>query len=294
MSELTSSNTELIRALAHICTEPVQSGELMGMLGIPLITMQEHTETFILQLVPNASIYLSSTGMLGGEWASRIGGFWRTIGMTPPADPDQLGLLLELYATLMEQHQLAGEKTRHGRAIEKSAAVLFTEYIISWLPAYLVTLKRIVHKDSGLYSWAQLLLSVISYESRLHPHQLLLNDLPTAEFEEQESDDLLRMLVTPRSAGVILTKSDLVQFGSELGLACRVGERAFVLRELFGQDPKGVLQQVCLGINRWLVDLEQLSAEHGLNAKPWIETSRSTFDFLNTLQNATPLSMTHS
>lgn len=44
-----------------------------------------------------ASVYLGPDGALGGEGTDRAAGFWRAIGITPPAEPDHLTALLSLY-----------------------------------------------------------------------------------------------------------------------------------------------------------------------------------------------------
>jgi len=48
-------------------------------------------------------------GALGGEGADRVAGFWRVIGVSPPAEPDHLSSLLSRYASL---GQAAADSTR--------------------------------------------------------------------------------------------------------------------------------------------------------------------------------------
>ena len=71
-------------------------------LGLDPVSDAEHTDAFVLNCPPYASIYLGPQGAIGGEGADRVAGFWRAIGITPPAEPDHLAALLGLYARLGE------------------------------------------------------------------------------------------------------------------------------------------------------------------------------------------------
>src|ERR1051326_2391149 len=94
---------EIFRALAVLVesftgSEVVRLRKLLGFDRMPLAS--EHTETFVFQFYPYASVYLSTEGMLGGEARDRIAGFWRALGQTPPTEPDHLAIMLEAYARL--------------------------------------------------------------------------------------------------------------------------------------------------------------------------------------------------
>ena len=54
---------------------------------------------------PYASVYLGAEGMLGGEARDRVAGFWRALGLVPPAEPDHLAALLGLYAALADAEE---------------------------------------------------------------------------------------------------------------------------------------------------------------------------------------------
>jgi hypothetical protein len=54
-------------------------------------------------------------------------------------------------------------------------------------------------------------------------------------------EDFLKALLAPVRSGMILTRSDLVRAGRELGLGTRMGERLYTLKAFLGQDPSSTL-----------------------------------------------------
>jgi TorA maturation chaperone TorD len=93
---------DVLRALA-VLVEPPTDGHaaIAEALGVgPAPDAATYSDVFLFQLYPYASVHRGSEGMLGGEAAARIAGFWRAVGRTPPAEPDHLAALLGLYASL--------------------------------------------------------------------------------------------------------------------------------------------------------------------------------------------------
>src|SRR5438105_24123 len=78
---------ELFRALAVVCEGAgAEHQRVATALGLPAgASPADHTDAFVLQLPPYASMYLGAQGMLGGEAADRVAGFWRALGYVPPA-----------------------------------------------------------------------------------------------------------------------------------------------------------------------------------------------------------------
>src|SRR5581483_10798351 len=93
---------ELLRALGAMADSPVAARAVAAPLGLDPVGDDEHTEAFVLNCPPYAAVYLGPDGALGGEGADRAAGFWRALGLTPPAEPDHLTALLALYASLGE------------------------------------------------------------------------------------------------------------------------------------------------------------------------------------------------
>ena len=58
-------------------------------------------------------------------------------------------------------------------------------------------------------------------------------------------------LLAPLRSGVILLRDDLERLGDEEGLACRVGERRYVLNAFLAQDPGRTLQWLASHAEAW-------------------------------------------
>src|SRR3712207_633531 len=116
---------ELFRALASLVEPPNEAAARVAEpLGLgPPPGAAEHTELFVVQLYPYASVYLGAEGMMGGEARDRVAGFWRALGQTPPADADHLSAMLALYARLAELER--DERDAARRASWRSARRAF-------------------------------------------------------------------------------------------------------------------------------------------------------------------------
>jgi nitrate reductase delta subunit len=226
---------ELLRALGAVADSPMAARSVGPALGYGSLTDAEHTDAFVLNCPPYASIYLGPEGAIGGEGADRVAGFWRAIGLTPPAEPDHLAAQLSLHAHLGE----AGLTTWQ--------AAHFWEHLWPWVPAYLDAVT-----DQGippLTSWADLTQRALTAEYSALPHAhkqpLALREAPPP------SDDLVDLLTTPVRSGLILTRKSLAQGAAQTGVGFRIGERRFALRAMLGQDPRATLAWLAGEADRW-------------------------------------------
>ncbi len=262
------SRAELLRVLAACCEEPGHEepgheddgpsgiaalGELVGLTGSP--DRATHTELFVLELPPHASIYLSHDGMLGGKAAASVGGFWRALGIPVPREPDHLSALLALYASLLEAEDRQAEVARRD-ALGRARATLLFEHLLSWLPLYLPVVAR---RAGGFYaSWASLLEEVITAEADElfcapagHPAALGttargllpegLRGPPDPPTPEEGGRQFVSALLTPVRSGMLLTRTDLAGLARQIGAGLRMGERRFMLENLLDQYPAEVI-----------------------------------------------------
>lgn len=235
---------ELVRALAVLVEPPAAEHALVARtLDLPVPTAREHTDLFLFQLYPYASVYAGAEGMLGGEAGDRVAGFWRALGLTPPAEPDHLAALLGLYAMLGDRDA----PTEWRRA-------LLWEHLLSWLPVFLAKLDEVA--PPSYRAWGRLLADVLAAEAeKLGPQALLplhLRSAPPLEPpNETGGEAFLSGLLAPVRSGIVLVRDDLRRAAAELELGLRVAERRFVLRALLAQDAAGTLAWLASEARRW-------------------------------------------
>ena len=278
---------EIFRALAVFAEPPKQESVRIAEaleLGAPP-TESEYTETFLFQLYPYASVYLGAEGMMGGEARDLIAGFWRALGLAPPAEPDHLSVMLALYAELAEREEHEHEAPSRERWRHARKAFLW-EHLLSWLPVYLRKLEDI---SSPFYrKWGETLrealvaeIETLGLAEQLPLH--LRSTLTLSDPREQGTDDFLRSLLAPARSGMIITRRDLVRAGHRLQLGLRLGERRFILDTLFNQNPQSVTSWLAEEAARWRVRHGENRAAFGLIAEAWGEKTEKTLALLEEL-----------
>ena len=87
---------ELFRALGSLVETPTpETASVAALLDLgPVPDPAEHSDLFLFQLYPFASVYLGVEGQLGGEARDRVAGFWRSLDEVPPAEPDHLAAMI--------------------------------------------------------------------------------------------------------------------------------------------------------------------------------------------------------
>jgi TorA maturation chaperone TorD len=250
------SSPELFRALA-VTSEGVSPAHRRVASSLDVtIEAAAHTDLFCLHLPPYASIHLGEEGMLGGEAADRVAGFWRALGLTPPAEPDHLAALLGLYAALIEAEAGEGDPARRRLRGEARRALLW-EHLLVWVPGYARAAARV--GAAAYRPWAEALASALLAEAAALPRgdgplPLHLRHAPAPAAPGDDGlDEYLGRLLAPVRSGMVITRQDLVTAARELGLGLRMGERRFALRSLVGQDP--------LKVFGWLAEWARRSAE---------------------------------
>ena len=236
---------ELVRALAVLAeppgTEQARLGRILGLDGTP--DAPAYTEVFVLQLYPYASVYAGADGMLGGDAADRVAGFWRALHRTPPPEPDHLAALLGLYASLAEQEAAEVDPTRRLMWRVGRKALLW-EHLASWLFPYLDKLREI---GPPFYrSWGALVgealiaeIDAVGPPDTLPLHLRLAPPLPDPRRDEAPA--FVGGLLAPVRSGVVLTRADLARAAHDLGLGLRMGERRFILEALLAQEAAAML-----------------------------------------------------
>ncbi len=273
---------EILRALGALAEvprpelAPVASG--LGLGELPPV--HTHTELFGFQLVPFASIYLNDDGGVGGEARDRIFGFWRAIGREPAAEADHLTLMLASWAELCDAEREAPAAQRE--AARHHRRVFLNEHLLSWLPAWLLTLDRLAPAFSR--SWGALLAEALRLEGEAlaetgveSMHHRLASPFPDADASPEE---FLGGLLAPVRSGILLSRRDLSDAAGELGIASRMGERRYMLEAMLSQRPSDLLGWLVGHCERSLQDYASVHGVLGKALEPWSTRAEATRDRL--------------
>ena len=210
---------------------------------------------FVLNCPPYASVYLGAEGGLGGEAADRVAGFWRAIGVPPPAEPDHLTALLSLYSLLGEAATAGPLATATAGALARARQALFWEHLWPWLPGYLDAVDDL--GTPALASWARLVRRVLAAERGRHPGgrlPLALRAAPVPSspvIEPGGPGDLLDMLTASVRSGFVLTRHGLAAAAAAASAGHRIGERRFTLRAMLEQAPAETRRWLSAEAARW-------------------------------------------
>lgn len=263
---------ELFRALGAMCEPPDPAhSSLATALGLPgQPDAPSHTDLFAFQLVPYASVYLGADGMLGGEAGDRVAGFWRALRLDLPREPDHLAALLGLYAAIGEHERDESDRPRALLWSQARRALLW-EHLLTWVPPYAAAAAAM---SSPFYTaWAALLGDALRAEAQaMAPpptSPLHLRDVPELPSVEEGLDTLIRGLLSPARSGLIVTRNDLVRATQTIGLGLRLGERSFVLRSMFEQQPAATFAWLAGEADRWAAWHRAAEPALGTVARYW-------------------------
>ena len=245
---------ELFRALGTLIESPsAEHARAAAALGLPAVpTPAEHGRVVTRQRYPYASVYLGAEGMMGGEARDRIAGFRRALGM-PDRESDHLASLLGLLAALDQWRREEDDPARQA-LLAQARVTLVWEHLASWTGPYLASFEGC---GAAFYEgWAAILGEVLA---RLEREMALPDYLPAAlraapglaDPRRDGGASFITALLAPACSGVILLRDNLVRLGNEGGLACRAGERRYVLNSYLAQDPGTTLEWLAGHAQRW-------------------------------------------
>ena len=284
MNALTDTRADLLRALGVLAEPPgPEHRRLADLLGVPAPAGVDWTEAFVVQLPPHASIYLGPEGMLGGEAAERVAGFWRALRLPVPADPDHLTALLGLYATLVQAQ--AAEPAGPRRALLGHArTALLHEHLLSWLLSYARAMGEVAPPPYA--AWAALLAEAVRGEAgEVGPPDLLpahLRAAPPPAGPEDSLDTVLDSLLCPARSGLVLARGHLATLARAGRLGLRLGDRRRVLRALIDQDPAAALSGLADRAEHWAAWQRATEPVAGPVATHWADRATATADLLHT------------
>lgn len=278
---------ELFRALGALLEPPCAESRLIARvldLGPPP-DEAAHSELFLFQIYPYASVFLGDEGGLGGEARDRVAGFWRALDQAPPSEPDHLATLLGAYARLVDLEEEEGKGPGAARWRQARHACLW-EHILSWALPFLIKLRDMA--PPFYQAWADLLEAALAQESAtLGPPTrtplALRASSPLPDPREEGGGGFVGALLSPVRSGVVLTRSDLARAGRDLGLGLRVGERAYILEAMFGQGAGETLAWLADEARAWAAWHDRTGSIAPEVADFWMERARRTAGLLDEL-----------
>lgn len=279
---------ELFRALGSLLEAPCPKNKLIGhVLEFGTVPDEStHTDLFLFQLYPYASVFLGDEGRIGGEAQDRVAGFWRAMQSDPPKEPDHLATLLAAYSQLIVADEEA-EDTKDSIAWRRVRHACLWEHLLSWVLPFLTKLRHIA--PPFYRAWADTLEVALAKEAAmLGPPErtpLALREAKTVpDPRTTDAVSFLAGLLCPVRSGLVLTRTDLARAARDLGLGLRVGERAYILKAMMSQGPAETLDWLASEARDW----ERLHNQSNVVAPEvadfWVQRARKTSELLGELR----------
>jgi TorA maturation chaperone TorD len=275
---------ELLRALGSLLEAPGAETRLIAQLldlG-PAPDEATHSDLFLFQVYPYASVFLGEGGGIGGEARDRVEGFWRVMGQDPPPDADHLATLLAAYAGLIEAEEEAREDRARVRWRQARHAFLW-EHILSWTLPFSLKLREIA--PPFYQGWVEMFESALAQESAtLGPPSrtplALRESAPLSDPREGDAISFVTALLSPVQSGIVLTRGDLARAARDLGLGLRIGERAYILKAMLAQGAPDTLSWLAEEASAWERRHDGTGSIAPEVADFWVERARSSAELL--------------
>jgi TorA maturation chaperone TorD len=249
---------EALRILSHFWLEEARSDDLALISALPeladalqgvdaarLVNLAvDYQRLFGLNLPPYESVFVDPSAMLMAPATGRVRTLYQRAKWTPPATAragaaDHLGLELLALADWLVEGQI------------DLAHQLHTEHLALWVPAFVLSLARLGPHPfyttlSGLT--LDLLLATLPPDpipADVDPFPVLpppptyhadgMSPPPVEPDEETAAGvrDVVRRLLTPRDAGVFITRQDILKISQTLELPEVIGGRFHMMENLF-------------------------------------------------------------
>lgn len=253
---MNDSTSQAFRILGRFWLEELQPDDLAIVAALPELAETvpnpddatldelavEYQKLFGFNVPPYESVFVDPSAMLMAPATARVQALYRRADWEPPADvragaADHIGLELLALADWQQ------------RGRYEQAQQLLVEHVALWVPAFVATLTRL--DTHPFYSTLadltmNLVLATLPEEPLPVDHDPFpelppppvytasgMPDPEPADEDDVNLNDLVRSLLTPREAGLYVTRDDIRRLGRALDLPGVVGERERMLTTLF-------------------------------------------------------------
>lgn len=195
------------------------------------IAAAHYQSIFGFNLFPFQSIFLDSTGLVGGQETKRVQRFFAEVGYegVTDVDPDHIGQLLLCLAALCEA---GGQKAR------QQQAALLDQHLLRWLLPFTCALKQ--QKRDFYIALADLLLAFVADHARDLAEELAeqrpfaLPQPPDILSNKKNGwKEIADFVLTPVATGIYLGRDNIGDLAKQFKLPRGFGERQQMLANLF-------------------------------------------------------------
>ena len=105
---------------------------------------------------------------------------------------------------------------------------------------------------------------------------LHLRSAPALPEPDASADEWVAAILAPVRSGMVIVRGDLASASRDLGLALRMGERAYALRALFQQDAPATLAWLSNEAVGWIARHDAIEPALGEIARFWRSRTEAT------------------
>jgi TorA maturation chaperone TorD len=200
-----------------------------------------HHHLFAFNLFPYETIFLDSSGLLGGERSQAVANRYSQVGFIPgpsaPA-PDHLGHQLLCLAYLLSA-EASTNRPAEAHQWQKQQHDFLSNHLLRWLIPCTIALQQLGQPFYATLAQLTLALTADHYATLstpfiLHPSSFILpGEPPSLDDPQTRLRPIIHYLLTPCQSGLYLTRHDIEKVAQQLQLPRGFGRREEMLRNLW-------------------------------------------------------------
>lgn len=291
--------------LSQLYSEGVSAELIPYLNAIPELAISEfdadkaaakHQMLFRFTLFPNASLFLDTSGLLGGDVSEQMGKFYGQVGVPTPEEPDSIGNLLMLMGFLCaaEAEAFEDELPIVAKRICARQQRILSNSIIRWLPPLIVAIQQ---QGDPFYTavanltWALVAEHAADVSARV-PTQLLAEPPDLLKDDKTSLKDIALYVTTPVLSGWWFGRGEVGRIGRKTDLPRGFGGRINMLMNLFRAASQfDAAETLFTGLaelgSSWIDAYDQLAADAPALAptvRVWQARVQHTTDLLQSMR----------